>query len=211
MRRDATIGAFTRLILAATKKRGIGLSGAMADKLGMHYCLMLKWNRTTNLTRITDLEKSLSGHYLDCLVGLERVPRDDLEDVGSGAGFPGLIAAITWPTETIELIETSQKRCTFLELCIKQLGLANCSVRKARVEQLEGLSRVTSRATFSPETLDRVAGAIKSGGWLHLWVNCTQELEVAAACSRAGMLFRSKYIYLLDEGPERAILGFQKK
>ena len=130
---------------AAGRSSGVALSRRVLDACAAHFDLMLAWNRTHNLTRITDPAAAARRHYLDCLVPLLAwdAPASFL-DLGSGAGFPGILAALAWPQAAAALAEVAHKRQSFL-----RLACANLEVR-ALVEADGRAERVLSRATLPP-------------------------------------------------------------
>jgi hypothetical protein len=144
-----------------------GSSGAPAGDLerlleacAAHYALLLQWNRTHNLTRITAPEEAARKHYLDCLVPLlGQPPPPAFVDVGAGAGFPGLMAALLWPRARAVLIEPAKKRASFLTLAAAAMGVevevrpppvVGSTVGSKALAAAPLAPLVLSRATFSP-------------------------------------------------------------
>ena len=126
---------------------GLALSAEAQQKLLAFRDLLLKWNRTYNLTALRDPEQAISHHLLDSLAILPHVGPGPLLDVGSGGGLPGIPLAIARPEMAVTLVDTVQKKTTFLQQAAIQLGLKNVTVRHARVEELGGgFAQVTSRA-----------------------------------------------------------------
>ena len=126
---------------------GLDLSAEAQQKLLAFRDLLLKWNRTYNLTALRDPEQAISHHLLDSLAILPHVGPGPLLDVGSGGGLPGIPLAIARPEMAVTLVDTVQKKTTFLQQAAIQLGLKNVSVRHARVEELGGgFVHITSRA-----------------------------------------------------------------
>src|SRR5216683_2981492 len=76
---------------------GLRLSPEQLQRLGRHVDLLLKWNRSINLTSITDPDEVVEKHVLDSLAVVPVLPSGSLLDAGSGAGFPGIPAAIARP------------------------------------------------------------------------------------------------------------------
>ena len=115
---------------------GVALTDEMADKLLKYQALMIKWNRTYNLTAIRDPEEMLVHHLLDSLVVAPLLPHGPmtLADVGSGGGLPGIPLAIARPEIQVTLIETSSKKSAFQQQVKIELGLSNVSVYSGRVE-----------------------------------------------------------------------------
>ena len=126
---------------------GLDLSADQRDKLLAFRDLLLKWNKTYNLTALRDPEQAISHHLLDSLVILPHVSPDPLLDVGSGGGLPGIPLAIARPELSVSMVDTVQKKATFLQQAAIQLGLKNVTVHHARVEQLAGqYAQISSRA-----------------------------------------------------------------
>ena len=117
---------------------------------------MLKWNRTINLTAITDPAEVVEKHVLDSLALVPFVPRGTLLDAGSGAGFPGLPVRIARPDLGLVLVDSVQKKVAFLKSALAELRLANVSARAVRLSgdpPAEGLFRVqgaVARAFAAP-------------------------------------------------------------
>jgi 16S rRNA (guanine527-N7)-methyltransferase len=146
------------------------LSQQTIKGLGRHYALMIKWNKTHNLTRITDPTAAARDHYLDCLLGLRHLESSrDLMDVGSGAGFPGLVAGLMWPERRIRLIEPVRKKASFLQTAIVELGLKCVQVENKRVQEVEREEMVMTRATFSWALLQPAFEAVRPGGQIVLF------------------------------------------
>ncbi len=109
--------------------------------------LLLKWNKTYNLTALRDPAQVVSHHLLDSLVVLPYVTEAALLDVGSGGGLPGIPLAIARPALSVRMVDTVQKKTTFLQQAAIQLGLKNVAVDHARVENLQGrYAQISSRA-----------------------------------------------------------------
>lgn len=109
------------------------------------YALLLQeWNEKMNLTAITEMEEIVEKHFYDCLLPFQYIKIEGkIVDVGSGAGFPGLVWKIAYPDLDITLLEPIQKRCTFLKEVIKQLGLEKIKVVNARAEDFAKDARET--------------------------------------------------------------------
>ena len=126
---------------------GIDLPAAAQDKLLAFRDLLLKWNKTYNLTALRDPEQAISHHLLDSLAILPHVGPAALLDVGSGGGLPGIPLAIARPEQAVRMVDTVQKKTTFLQQAAIQLGLKNVTVDHARVETLSGqYAQISSRA-----------------------------------------------------------------
>lgn len=100
--------------------------------------LLVKWNRTYNLTAIRDPLAMVTQHLLDSLAVLPHLPlapgAGRIADAGSGAGLPGVPLAIARPGWRVALAESSQKKAAFLRQATIELALANVEVHEGRVE-----------------------------------------------------------------------------
>lgn len=126
---------------------GIDLPETTQAQLLAFRDLLLKWNKTYNLTALRDPDQAISHHLLDSLAILPHVGDGPLLDVGSGGGLPGIPLAITRPALSVSMVDTVQKKATFLQQAAIQLGLKNVTAYHARVEQLPGqYAQISSRA-----------------------------------------------------------------
>ena len=109
---------------------------------------LMKWNKIHNLTGAKD-EASIDAFIYDALYPVRFLPkRKTLMDIGTGAGFPGMILALALPDTHVTLVEPLTKRASFLQFIKADLGLENVTVVKKRVEQMaaEIFDIITSRA-----------------------------------------------------------------
>ncbi len=126
---------------------GLDLPAAAQVRLLAFRDLLLKWNKTYNLTALRDPQQALSHHLLDSLAILPHVGPGPLLDVGSGGGLPGIPLAIARPDLVVSMVDTVQKKTTFLQQAAIELGLRNVTVHHARVEEMVGqFAQITSRA-----------------------------------------------------------------
>jgi 16S rRNA (guanine527-N7)-methyltransferase len=126
---------------------GLDLTEARQQKLLAFRDLLLKWNKTYNLTALRDPSQAISHHLLDSLSILPYIGNGDLLDVGSGGGLPGIPLAIARPELAVSMVDTVQKKTTFLQQAVIELGLKNVTVHHARVEEMPGqYAQISSRA-----------------------------------------------------------------
>ncbi len=122
----------------------------MQDLLETHRRLLAQWRKTMNLVGPGDL----SEHYQDSERALAWMkPSGRWVDLGSGAGFPGIVLASMYPELQVDLVDSRSKRCAFLNRVLTEAGIGTERVRVhcQRVEKLEGgqWDGVVSRA-FAP-------------------------------------------------------------
>lgn len=121
-----------------------------------------KENATQNLVSSSSLNELWKRHFVDSAQLLDYVPRDtaNVLDLGSGAGFPGLLFAVLRSDLEVTLVETRAKRVEWLDHAAELLGLANCTVLGMRVENLEArqYGAITARAFAPLRKLLAIAG-----------------------------------------------------
>ena len=126
-------------------------------KLDKFYHLLINWNEKINLTRITEEKDVYLKHFYDSLtitkeIDLSKV--NTLCDVGTGAGFPGIVLKIMYPNLKVTLIDSLLKRVNYLNEIIKELELTNIKAIHTRGEDYkERFDVVTSRAVANIEKL----------------------------------------------------------
>lgn len=128
-------------------RRVAELSPMQLDQLEGHYELMLRWNKTINLTRIEAVEEAVDRHYVESLYLGANLPAGPLKiaDVGSGAGFPGLPIAVLRPECSVTLIESHKRKSVFLKEASR--SLPNVVVFPQRAEDVAAVfDWVVSRA-----------------------------------------------------------------
>lgn len=133
----------------ALSDNGINLTPDQKKKLQTYLDLMLTWNRVFNLTTITDPQEMIYLHLIDSLVVYPFLAGDQLLDVGSGAGLPGIPLAIADTTKHWVLMDKTAKKTRFLIQVVAELGLKNVEIVNARCEDFEyspGFDVILSRA-----------------------------------------------------------------
>jgi 16S rRNA (guanine527-N7)-methyltransferase len=140
---------------------------AIVPQLSAYLDLLLKWNARTNLTAIRDPEEIIRRHFGESLFAARHIPAETktLLDFGSGAGFPGLPAALLHPEIQVTLAESQNKKSTFLRESVRTLALQNVVVWPSRVESMPSSRRfdvvtlraVDDMATALPAARARIA------------------------------------------------------
>ena len=127
------------------------------NQLDKFYHLLIEWNKKINLTRIVDEEEVYLKHFYDSLTIAKEIDLTKVEtlcDVGTGAGFPGIVLKIMYPNLKVTLIDSLQKRIKYLNEVIKDLDLKNIEAIHSRGEDFKGkYDIVTSRAVANIEKL----------------------------------------------------------
>jgi 16S rRNA (guanine527-N7)-methyltransferase len=117
------------LLERGTRALSLDLSPEQIEQFLVYLALLLKWNRKMNLTALRTPAEIISRHFLDSLLLLPHLPETArLLDIGSGAGFPGLPLKIVRPGLTIDLVEATAKKASFLKEAVRRLGLSGINV-----------------------------------------------------------------------------------
>lgn len=138
---------------------GVSVSEKELEKLWIYFELLLKWQKKINLVSEGSLPDLMDRHFVDSGQILSLIPQNakTLVDLGSGAGFPGMVVAILRPLQ-VTLIESNQKKCSFLREVSRQVEVP-VNILSERIEGISDLKAdvVTSRALANLETLFRFA------------------------------------------------------
>lgn len=179
------------------KKNGLSLDDAAIQRLEKYLELLIEWNKQMDLTSVPDAEMK-ERHFVDCLLPLtleNLFPENcSLIDVGTGAGFPGLVLAAARPDMQVTLLEAQQKRCTFLKAVCDALALQNVSIINDRAEILgkneahrEQYHRAVARAVAPMNVLcEYLLPFVQVGGMAVCWKGpqVEQEKEDGNAAAR---------------------------
>ena len=188
---------------------------------------LLAYNAHTNLTAITAPEQILTRHLADSLTLLPYLPQGaSVADIGSGAGFPALPLAAVRPDLAVTAVESTGKKCAYMERAASEIGASNVAVVNARAEEAafsaelrEKFDIATARAVAELRILSelclpfvRVGGAFLS---MKSASSCERESAEAAAgiCKLGGGVERSDFLEI-PEGEEtlrRAVIVIRKR
>ncbi len=119
-------------------KIGVVLNDVIIDNLLCYMNLLYEKNKVMNLTAIREKKDILEKHFIDSLFLMDLIDDNDYDfiDVGTGAGFPGLVLAIVYPDKNFLLVDSVRKKVEFLEEVIKELRLKNVRTSFERAEEL---------------------------------------------------------------------------
>ncbi len=201
---------------------GIEVTEEKLKKLDEFYNLLILWNEKINLTTITAIQDVYLKHFYDSLT-LFRVcdlTKDiNLCDVGSGAGFPGIVLKIFFPNLKITLVDSLNKRVNYLNTIIKELGLVNIEAVHFRMEDFSKVNEekydiITARAVANLSVLSEISvKALKIQGKLvFMKALCDDELEmILPKLSILGLKFNKVDKFLLPiEESNRSLIVFEK-
>ena len=119
------------------EKLNIKITDNQLEQLDKYYHLLYLENKKYNLTAITDEPSVYLKHFYDSLTIVKTIELNNqyICDIGTGAGFPGMVLKIIFPNIKIDLLDATLKKCEFLSMIIKELKLSNINVINARAEE----------------------------------------------------------------------------
>ncbi len=159
------------ILVEGLHRMSLNLSDQMIDQLMAYLNLIEKWNRVYNLTAIRERDEMIKLHFLDSLSILNHLEMEHVLDVGSGAGFPGIVLAITKPELKVTVMDSVNKKTTFMQQVKSELSLINLNVVNARVEDYQPtilFDGVITRAFSSIQNMLLMTQHTiqKNGAWL---------------------------------------------
>src|SRR5271154_5912390 len=165
------------IIEASLQPYGVSTTALLCDQIRIYVELLLRWNQKTSLTAVTDPSEILRFHFGESFLAVATVPirHGRLADVGSGAGFPAVPIRMVSNEVSVILIESNQKKATFLAEVVRELRLGNVDVRRCRMEDAHLndalVAFVTARALgIDDGFLNWSRDALNPTGLLVLWL-----------------------------------------
>lgn len=149
------IDDFSSYLASGLQHFNLALPSESLQRLNLYCSELLKWSKKINLiAKTTELEQVIENHFLDSLTILPLLAGagTHLLDIGSGAGFPGLVCKAAQPELTVTLVEPRAKRVSFLRHIVRTLGLRGVTILNCRIEDEVQLpsdktfSHITGRA-----------------------------------------------------------------
>ena len=204
------------------EKLGIKITAKELEKLDIIYNTLIETNKTMNLTRITEKGDVYLKHFYDSLT-LAKVydlsKASTLCDIGTGAGFPGLILKIFYPNLAISLVDSLLKRVNYLNNLIEELQLTGIKAYHIRAEDLikerKKFDIVTARAVSAlPKLLLWTMPLVnKNGSFLAMKGNVTEELELSKdILKKHNWYINKKEIFTLPKKEDiRTVLEIKNK
>ena len=178
---------------------GAVLDSERIERLNLYGNLLLSWNEKMNLTAITDPEEVLYKHFYDCILFLKHIKLnkgDRLIDVGTGAGFPGMVLKIMRPDIKVTLLDSLNKRLVFLNDVIEKAGLDLVETVHMRAEDAgksplhrERYDIACARAVAAlPALAEYCLPLVKKGGSFVAMKGASANEEAVAAANAARLL-----------------------
>ena len=205
------------------RKLGIDLNKKQLEQLQLYYELLIDYNSKINLTSITKEEDVYLKHFYDSLTLIKAIDLTkelSLCDIGTGAGFPGLVLKIVFPNLKITLLDALNKRVTFLTEVIEKLSLTNIEVYHERCEDYfkktgKTFDILVARAVAKTNILLELGcqGLNKGSHFILMKGEVQKEKEEAQeACLKLGFSLQENIeFYLPKEESKRTILVYKKE
>ena len=204
-------------------KLGIQLTDEQLHQLDKYYQLLIEWNKVMNLTGITEEKEVYLKHFYDSLTiakVIDLAKEKSLCDVGSGAGFPGMVLKIVFPNLKVTLVDSLNKRIKFLTEVANELNLKDIALVHARAEDFAKNNRekfdvVTARAVAPINVLLEYCLPLTKVGkyFIALKGNISQEIILLnnSLTKIGGKLINSQEFLLPIENSNRSLLVITKE
>ena len=201
------------------QKLGILPVKEQLQQLEKFYRLLIEWNQKINLTRITEKEDVYLKHFYDSLTIVKEIDLskvDKLCDVGTGAGFPGIVLKIFYPNLKITLIDSLLKRVNYLNEIIKELKLKDIKAIHTRGEEYhETFDVVTARAVANIEKLQKYTMHLvnKNGKLIAMKGNIEEELtdDVRKKINKKYKISKINKFLLTKENSNRSLIVIENR
>ena len=205
--------------IAALKDLNIEVTEEKLTELNKFYKLLVDWNKKINLTRIIEEQDVYLKHFYDSLTIIKEVDLNEektLCDVGTGAGFPGIVLKIFYPNLKVTLIDSLEKRIKYLNEVIKELNLQNIEAIHSRGEDYQGsFDIVTSRAVANIEKLLTYTMHLvkKNGLFIAMKGNIDKEItpEIEKKISKKYQIVTINKFCLPKENSNRSLVVIKNK
>mgnify|MGYP001809885903 CR=1 FL=1 len=200
------------------KELGIVLTKKQLDQLNQYYNILIEQNKVTNLTRIVDIEEAYLKHFYDSLTITKVIDlnkENTLCDVGTGAGFPGIVLKIVFPNLKVRLIDSTEKKVSFLKKVIDSLKLENIIAECKRIEDIaDEYDVVTARAVAKLNVLIELCIPIVRVNGYFVAMKANSESEILEAENAlkelGGEVLNVLEFNLPVEGSKRTLIKIRK-
>lgn len=151
------------LLESGINELGIKIPRNLIDNLLIYNHILVKWNKAFNLTAIRSQKQIFTHHFLDCLAVMPFIKSNSILDVGTGAGFPGIVLALCYPEKQLTLVDARGKKIAFIKQITGELNLTNVRAVHSRVENMdvaEKFDGVIARAFSEMEMLIKLTQSV---------------------------------------------------
>lgn len=207
------------------EKHDFSLTQTQLTQFATYATLLVDYNEKVNLTAITDPEGIAVKHFLDSMLlakvhDFENNPHT-LVDVGTGAGFPGVVMAILYPSLPVTLLDSLNKRIVFLQTLAKELALTNITCVHMRAEDAghnpdfrEKFTVATARAVANLPTLCEYCMPLVRKGGTFVALKGSDGAKELENSKKAIHLLGGKFVkinnFTLEDAGERTLISIEK-
>ena len=194
---------------------------ATMDKFSLYADLVAEWNEKMNLTAIVDKDEVYQKHFIDCVLTAKSYDFSGktVLDIGSGAGFPGLVIALIYPSAKVTLVDATAKKFIFLKEVVSRLNLTNVEFAVGRIEdrpvKLCSFDCAISRGfAMLPIFIEVASPFVKLGGTVFAMKGAKgkeEYLGAKAIMDRYGLRMASLAYETLPGGDERVNIMYRKE
>jgi 16S rRNA (guanine527-N7)-methyltransferase len=203
------------------EKLGITLTDKKKEQLEIYKNFLIEYNKHTNLTRIIDEKDIYLKHFYDSLTIVKYIDlsnKNTLLDIGTGAGFPGMVLKIVYPNLEVTLLDSNNKKITFLKQLSEKLNVKVNAIQARSEEYIkekrEYFDVVTSRAMANLRVLLELSiPYVKvNGKFIAMKANASEELKEASNThEKLGAKLSSIHEFeLIKENSKRTIIVYDK-
>jgi 16S rRNA (guanine527-N7)-methyltransferase len=205
-------------LVAGAKRFGVELERSAVERLDRFFAVLAVWNRRIRLTGERDLRLVIEQHAVDSLAPLPYLPSTGLVvDLGSGAGFPGIVLGCIRPDLELCLIEPRRRRTSFLREAIRSIPLPRARALEMRGEEAahdpalaNRAALVTARAIRVDVLLELAAPLLASDGELVAMQTPRAAALAERAAGRHGLRLARRHDYILPAGAARTLFVFAR-
>ena len=203
------------------EKLGINLTDKQKEQLEIYKDFLIEYNKHTNLTRIIDENDIYLKHFYDSLTIVKYIDlsnKKTLLDIGTGAGFPGFVLKIVYPNLEVTLLDSNNKKITFLKQLSEKLNVKVNAIQARSEEYIkekrEYFDVVTSRAMANLRVLLELSiPYVKiNGNFIAMKANASEELKEAGNTHEklGAKLSSINEFELIKENSKRTIIVYDK-
>jgi 16S rRNA (guanine527-N7)-methyltransferase len=210
--------AEARIVAAGAGRLGVELEPGAVDRLARFLALLALWNRRIHLTGERDRKLLIENHLIDSLAVVPHLPEaGPVVDIGSGAGFPGIVLACVRPDLQFFLLESRRRPTSFLREAIRGIPLPGARVVESRAEEAARDPELSARAAvvvaraIRPDVFLAAAAPLLAPGGEAIAMQTPRTVHVAEVAATAHALHLARrHDYQLARGRARTILVFRR-
>jgi 16S rRNA (guanine527-N7)-methyltransferase len=172
--------------------------------------LIIKWGKVHNIISANYNKNNIYENIFDSIIGSRYLGiKNIVYDAGSGGGFPAIPIAILYPESRINMVESNRKKCSFLRLVKSKLNLKNVEIFNTRIENIQNVVFMTTKAAFSPPNVGLLAGTLAPHGNIAIWSTPMDEENFVKTFQKYFISLSERFDYEVAN-QQRCLLLFSK-